>query len=159
MMTEMQVVESESDYLARMIPHHEEAVASARVLLAGTERPEMRVFAERIIETQSAEVARMRDWLATWYPSEDPEVDYRPMMRDLDRLFGDELDRAFLEDMVGHHMEAVMMSQQLLARGLAEHPEVVPFAQGIRDAQHAEIFQMRAWLRDWFGVRSMGRRM
>lgn len=156
MMSGMEVVESEFGYLAGMIPHHEEAIASAEVLLEGTDRPEMKAFAERIIETQSAEVAQMQEWLAAWYPDQDISVDYEPMMRDLDGLTGDELDQAFLEDMIHHHGMAVMMSQQLLNQGLAEHPEVVPFAEQISDNQHTEIFQMRDWLRDWFGVTPMG---
>ena len=42
------------------------------------------------------------------------------MMRDLSGLSGDRLDRTFLEDMIGHHMAAVTMSQRLLGcRGLA----------------------------------------
>jgi uncharacterized protein (DUF305 family) len=56
----------------------------------------------------------------------------------------------FLQDMTWHHMAAVMMSQQLLARGLAEHPQVNTLARSIRDDQHAEIFQMRSWLNRWF---------
>lgn len=152
----MEMVDNEFDYLTHMIPHHEEAIASAQILSEGTERHEMRTFAESIIETQSAEVARMREWLTAWYPERDTAVDYEPMMRDLDGLTGDDLDRAFLEDMIGHHMEAVMMSQQLVSRGLAEHDDVVPFARQIRDSQRTEIFQMRSWLRDWFGVSRMG---
>lgn len=152
----MELVDSEFDYLARMIPHHEEAIDAARVLLEGTDRPEMRDFAASIIESQSAEVDQMREWLAAWYPDRDPTVDYQPMMRDLDGLSGAELDQAFLEDMLGHHMEAVMMSQQLLTQGLAEHDEVASFAAQIRDDQRAEIFQMRTWLQDWFDVSPMG---
>lgn len=152
----MEMVDSEFGYLAHMIPHHEEAIASAGVLLEGSDREEMRTFAESIIETQSAEVAQMQKWLAAWYPDQDISVDYEPMMRDLDGLTGDELDQAFLEDMIHHHGMAVMMSQQLLTQGLADHPEVVPFAEQIRDDQHAEIFQMSGWLREWFGVTSMG---
>lgn len=149
-------VDSEFDYLAHMIPHHEEAIASAGELSEGTERHQMRTFAQSIIGTQSAEVAQMRRWLSAWYPDRDITVDYQPMMRDLEGLTGDELDRAFLEDMIVHHMAAVRMSQRLLAGRLAEHDAVVPFAGQIRDSQHAEIFQMRSWLEDWFGVRPMG---
>lgn len=156
MFGEMPTVDSEFEYLAQMIPHHEEAIASAELLLEGTERPEMEAFAQDIIETQSAEVEQMRAWLADEYPERGPSVDYEPMMRDLTGLTGDELDQAFLEDMVGHHMGAVMMSQQLLAGGLAEQPELVPFAEQIRDSQHAEIFQMRGWLAEWFGQDAMG---
>ena len=144
-------VSDEFGYLTMMIPHHEEAIASARVLWAGTDRPEMRAFAQSIIDTQSREVNQMRAWLAAWYPGRDTSVDYTPMMRDLTGLRGDAMDRAFLQDMVPHHMAAVMMSQQLLTRDLAVHPELEPFARNIRDTQRAEIMQMHGWLADWFG--------
>ena len=73
------------------------------------------------------------------------------MMRDLTGLEGDRLDRAFLQDMLWHHMGAVMMSQQLLMRGVADHEQVEVLAKTIRDEQRAEIFQMQRWLRAWFG--------
>jgi uncharacterized protein (DUF305 family) len=92
----------------------------------------------------------MRGWLATWYPSRSADVYYQPMMRDLSDLSGDRLDRVFLEDMIGHHMAAVMSSQQLLMRDLAEHDPVAALARTIRDEQHAEIFTMQSWLSAWF---------
>ena len=73
------------------------------------------------------------------------------MMRDLSGLSGDRLDQAFLQDMIGHHMAAVMMSQHLL-RGGAEHGEVAELAREIRDGQHAEIVTMRRWLALWFDL-------
>ena len=149
-------VESEFDYLTQMIPHHEEAIAAAKVLQQGTERQEMRDFAASIIETQSAEVEQMKEWLAAWYPGRDTSVDYEPMMRDLSGLSGNALDRAFLQDMVPHHMMAVMMSQQLVSGDLAEHDAVVPFAENIRDTQHQEIRTMAGWLAAWFGESPMG---
>lgn len=140
MMDAMQVdIESELDFLTHMIPHHQEAVATAVYLRDNSERPEMKGFAEEIIETQSAEIAQMKDWLETWYPDEQYSVDYQPMMRNLENLEGNALDRAFLEDMIPHHMTAVMMSQQLLARGLSEHEEVATLATIIRDSQRNEI--------------------
>ena len=51
------------------------------------------------------------------------------MMRDLEGLQGEVLDKAYIEDMILHHMEAVMVSQQLLSRGLAEHEEVAFLAR------------------------------
>lgn len=146
-------VASEFEYLAQMVPHHEEAIATAILLERGTRRPEMRTFAAAIVETQTAEVHQMKTWLAAWYPGRDTAVTYRPMMRDLRGLSGDTLDRMFLEDMIPHHMMAVMMSQQLVQQGLAVHGEVVPFAETIRDTQRAEIHVMRGWLFEWFGGR------
>jgi uncharacterized protein (DUF305 family) len=143
-------VASEFDYLAQMIPHHEEAVHTGGLLGRGTERQEMRDFAANIIRTQTAEIEQMRAWLEAWYPGRDTRVDYRPMMRDLTGLQGDALDRAFLQDMIPHHMMAVMMSQQLLNATYSRHDEVIPFAQTIRDVQRAEIQMMQRWLNLWW---------
>lgn len=142
-------VNSEFDFLAHMIPHHEEAVSTAVILRDNTEREEMKLFAEDIIRTQSEEIELMKSWLDDWYPGRDHEVEYRPMMRELQGLESDELDRVFLEDMIVHHMEAVMMSQQLIRRGLAEHEEVEVLARNIRNTQRNEIHMMRNWLFTW----------
>lgn len=149
-------VGSEFAYLAGMIPHHEEAIATAKEVLARSDRPEMREFAASIIEGQSAQVVEMQDYLARWYPGRDATVDYEPMMGDLTQLSGDELDRAFLERMIPHHGMAVMMSQQLLGQALAEHVEVSQLAATIRDDQRAEIMMMMRWLRTWYGVSGHG---
>ena len=147
-------VGSEFEYLTEMIPHHDEAIATARILHRASERQEMRAFAASIIDTQSAEVRQMKEWLAAWYPDRDTRVSYQPMMRDLSGLRGGALDKAFLEDMIPHHMMAVMMSQQLLAARLTRHDTVIPFAMNIRDTQRNEIQMMSAWLREWFGLTS-----
>lgn len=144
-------VDSEYEFLVHMIPHHREAVDSAEFLKENTEREEMRDFAEEIIQTQSAEIEDMEGWLQAWYPDREHEVQYEPMMGDYENLSGEALDRTFLEDMIPHHMEAVMMSQQLLMRGLAEHEEMVALAQNIRDTQWEEIHRMEQWLAEWNG--------
>ena len=148
-------VASEFDYLAQMIPHHEEAIMTAHLLEAGTARPEMRAFARTIIETQSPENRQMRAWLAQWYPDRNPAVSYTPMMRDLTNLRGDALDLAFLTDMIPHHMMAVMMSQQYLAATYPRRPETQPFAANIAQTQRQEILMMQGWLRAWFNTSVM----
>lgn len=144
-------VRDEFDYLTKMIPHHEEAIASAQVLAARTQREDIRAFADSIISSQTAEVGQMQTWLKAWYPGRDTDVEYDPMMGDLSGLSGPELDRAFLTDMIPHHGMAVMMSQQLLGSELGEHDDIVPFARNIRDTQRSEIMMMMGWLRDGAG--------
>jgi uncharacterized protein (DUF305 family) len=143
-------VASEYAYLTEMVAHHEEAVTAAQQL-ERSPRAEMRELGEAIIVSQSAQIDSMEQWLTDWYPTRSGEADYQPMMRDLTDLSGDRLDRVFLQDMVGHHMGAVMMSQRLLMGGVADHEQVEVLAQTIRDEQHTEIFQIQQWLQEWFG--------
>lgn len=153
-MGQMRPIAGEYEYLSEMVPHHEEAVTAARQL-ERSDRPEMRQLGRTIVETQSVEVERMKGWLARWYPSSPTPTPTATMMRDLSGLSGEKLDKAFLQDMIPHHMMAVMMSQQLLMRGQAEHSEVVEFARSVRDGQHDEAMQMREWLAQWYGWGSM----
>jgi len=139
-------VDDEAGYLSEMVAHHRDAVLAAREL-SRSDRPAMRAFGRTVVADQSAQIRLMEGWLDDWW-ADEPEASYEPMMRDLTGLDGDALDRAFLEDMIPHHMAAVMMSQQLLMRGLDEHVEVGDLARTIRDDQMDEIVWMRAmWSR------------
>jgi uncharacterized protein (DUF305 family) len=143
-------VTSEYSWLVEMIAHHEEAIDAAGEL-ARSDREEMRDFGDAIVASQSAQVEQMRGWLAEWYPDRPTDADYEAMMRDLTDLDGDDLDRVFLEDMVVHHMAAVMMSQRLLMAGLDRHDEVAALAADISAEQRREIWQMQQWRLEWFG--------
>ncbi len=147
----MMPVNSEFDFIAGMIPHHQEAVDSSEELLAMTQRSEMRELAEAIITAQRAEISMMETWLADWYPDADTAINYEPMMRPLEGLSSEEADRAFLEDMLMHHMMAIMMAQDVLALD-GVRDEVRAFAETVIADQSAENRQMMSWLRDWYGV-------
>jgi len=146
----MESIDSEYEFLVKMIPHHEEAVYNAKILRDNTNREQMREFAEDIIEVQTKEIKEMEEYLAKWYPDRTNNYQYEPMMGDYEGLKGEELDYYFLQDMIFHHMGAVMMSQQLIIQGLDEHKEVYLLAKSIRDSQRQEIFMMQDWLAEWY---------
>lgn len=141
------MVSSERELIAGMIPHHQEAVDTAKEVIArGGTTPEIKQLVENIVVAQEREIAEMKQWYRDWY-GVDYAVngEYMPMMRDLSQLSGETLDRTFLEDMIMHHMGAIMMAQSV--QPYIEHSEIETLTRAIVTTQSAEIQQMRAMLR------------
>lgn len=142
----MMMVKSEREFITEMIPHHQEAVDTAKEVLArGATTPEVKTLVENIIKAQEKEIADMKTWYKTWYNTDyQPSGKYQPMMRDLENLSGKELDKAFLEDMIMHHMGAIMMAESV--QKYVEHNEIKDLTKAISTSQSDEINQMRVML-------------
>lgn len=141
------MVSSEREFIEGMIPHHQEAVDTAKEVIArGGSTPEIKQLVENIVVAQEKEIAEMKQWYQDWYgvPYAD-NGEYEPMMRELENLSGADLDRVFLQDMIGHHMGAIMMAQSV--QPYVEHDEIAMLTQAIVTTQSAEIAQMRQMLR------------
>jgi uncharacterized protein (DUF305 family) len=140
-------VSSEADFVLGMIPHHQEAVDAAQIVLERSERREVRELAAAIVASQAAEIAQLRAWAAAWYPTASAPA-YTPMMQSLAGLTPDEADRTFTSDMIHHHAMAIAMAEAALALpGLRD--EVRVLAEAIIRAQTEEIATLRAWLAAW----------
>lgn len=63
--------EYEEAFLRGMIVHHLGAVRMAEELLEETDRPELRAFAEDIVNVQSQEIETMKGWLETWFSNQN----------------------------------------------------------------------------------------
>lgn len=58
-------------------------------------------------------------------------------------------DQAFIDGMVPHHVTAVVMADDALAK--ANKAELKDFARRVKEDQSKEISDMKAWREAWFG--------
>lgn len=132
-------VSSEREFIAGMIPHHQEAIDTAgEVIERGGSTAEIKSLAEGIIIAQVEEIERMKLWYEDWYGvTYEDKSDYMPMMRDLSQLSGPELDKVFLEDMIVHHKGAIVMAESVMLH--IEHDEIDKLAKEIIKTQSEEI--------------------
>ena len=80
--------------------------------------------------------------------SKPAEYNQNNMMGGNGNLTGD-LSRHFIEQMIPHHEDAIVMAG--LAQKNGVHKEIKILAQAIISAQTSEINQMREWYQSWYG--------
>jgi uncharacterized protein (DUF305 family) len=157
-------VQADIDFMQGMIGHHAQALEMTALLYTRTNRPEMKLLAERIDVSQGDEIKMMKTWLTTRgldVPSEHahhmggplmPGMLTADQMTRLGAARGDEFDRLFLEAMIFHHLGAITMVEKLLASpGAAQESEVSDFASHVDGDQKMEIARMRALLKTFKG--------
>lgn len=135
---------TEEEFIANMIPHHQEAVDTASIIVAKTENAELKKIATDIVSAQKTEIALLNSWMKTWYPNSTLKVGYMQMMRDISKLSGHDLDDVFMEDMIKHHEWAVHMAEEVLE--VSQRPEIVKMANDIIRTQNAEIAKFKELL-------------
>ncbi|WP_439591877.1 DUF305 domain-containing protein [Microbacterium sp.] len=135
-----------------MIPHHQQAVEMADMILAkdGIDAGVI-TLAEQIKAAQQPEIEQLQGWLEEWGADSDMGgmggMDHGDgMMSDedmqtLDAATGTEASRLFLEQMTMHHEGAITMAQDEVDNG--QNAGAIKMAQTIIDTQTAEIATMQ----------------
>lgn len=139
---------ADMQFTMMMIPHHEQAVEMADMVLAKADIDERVVtLAEEIKAAQAPEIELMESWLDDWGMSmgDMDGMDHGGMMSDTDMqsledAVGVEASRLFLEQMIVHHRGAIEMAQNEIDSG--RNPDVIALAQSIIASQSTEIATM-----------------
>lgn len=152
-------------FIDSMLMHHQGAVVMAKKALEKSKRPEIKQLANNIIQAQNKEINQMKEWRKAWYPQASSQpVAYtgadKPgmpmstkqhestmMSEDLGAA-DDQFDLRFLNAMIPHHEDALVMAKDALSK--FKHPEIKQLHQNILTSQQAEIAQMQQWRKAWY---------
>ena len=146
----------DKQFIEQMIPHHESAIAMAKLALQKTKHAEVKTLANNIITSQTAEINTMKQWYKDWYGTDVPTVSTNHMwgggmmnsQTSTDELSAaSEFDKAFLSQMIEHHQMAVMMANMLNIS--TDRPEMKKLGNDIITAQNKEIGDMQQWQQQW----------
>jgi uncharacterized protein (DUF305 family) len=165
---------ADAHFIVMMIPHHQGAIAMSELALMRARRPEIKALAQRIITSQSREIAQMRQWYRQWYGNDVPSWGIGPgaghgmgmgMSRGMGMGMGwgmpgfgtsldalrsaPDFDRAFIEQMIPHHRMGVMMASH--AQWNTQHPQLRELEEAMVRVQSQEIEQMAQWYQQWYG--------
>lgn len=150
-------------FIEQMIPHHDGAVAMAKLALKKSKRTEIKTLATAIIDGQTKEIQDMRVWYKDWFGKDVPKVSTGMMgggmmsqsgmhmggQEDMATLQNAaDFDKAFLEAMIPHHQLALMMVRMLEAG--SNRGEMQQLAKNITTSQSKEIQQMQSWYAEWY---------
>ena len=144
-------------FMQGMIAHHAQAIYMSRMAVAHGATPRVLKFANKIDQSQEAEIHLMQGWLrannqiapdtSAWRHMSMPGMLTEAQLAQLDAARGTEFDELFLTLMIQHHRGALTMVADLLAAPLAaQDVDVSVFANDVVTVQTAEIATMQQML-------------
>lgn len=144
------------NFIARMIPHHEAAIAMSKNILDYTQNNELRSIAENIIAEQTKSIENMKavyeaaDKLLNCgcdirtYSCKTENIMRSMFSRMRNACTTDCIDANFIREMIPHHMGAICMSELALSYCILS--ELRPLLRDIISSQKKGIAQMQALL-------------
>lgn len=149
-------------FMQGMIAHHAQAIRMSHLARERGADDRLLRFAQKIDQSQTAEIHLMRGWLVDHHQTAPDTASYHTMMMtgmltpaemtELGSLHGSSFDRRFLELMIRHHEGALQMVHDLLHTPLAaQDVDVNVLANDIDLVQTAEIDLMRRMLAEQRG--------
>jgi uncharacterized protein (DUF305 family) len=147
---------SDERFIDAMVPHHQGAIAMARVALKNAEHEKIKELSRNIISSQQAEIEELKTIKKEEFgTSQVPMEMSQEQMRSMGMMMNPQhlaqskpFDKAFIDAMIPHHQSAIYMAQ--VAHEESNIPAIKDLAENIMSAQQREIEHMTHWRQQWY---------
>lgn len=149
----------DKDYLVDMIPHHQGAIDSAKILLKETKNEQLRELAQGIVDTQEKEIVYFQKLLKDGFEMTNTdqrtydkvlkanENVHKQMMQAMQQVASSgNVDKDFLQGMIAHHQGAIESSKLILQHTKSD--VITGIATDIINQQEDEIKLMQQLLKE-----------
>jgi uncharacterized protein (DUF305 family) len=138
-------------FIEEMVPHHVGGVELGELAQQRGEHPETKKLGRQVETAQAREIEQMEAAYTRLFDEELPvEQEHDPAVAELE--VADPFDRAFYDELIPHHQDAIVMARTELAEG--KDPEMRELAQSIVETQSQEIEDMNEWRERYYGAPS-----
>ena len=141
---------NEADFSNMMMEHHIGAVEMSELLLNKGKDPELRSFAQKVIDAQTKEMDVMKRFQDLTSVSTDTKEFQQALNQSMGAMMNKEIkiyndtDKDYAAQMIPHHTSAVEMAKAYLKFG--KQPELLQLCKDIVREQNTEIAELQSWL-------------
>lgn len=152
-MADMTPTELERSYMQAIINSHADAIAWSQLATTKATRPEIRQFAQQVINEERDINQRWGTWMNSWYNVTLTPTTTASGQQTLDRLqnlAGTQFDIVYLQAMERHFSDAIALSQ--VASQRAEHAQLRQDASQMTQMHTQDLQQVQSWLQNVYNV-------
>jgi len=140
------------DFAVMMLEHHKGAVEMSKVEVGRGNSPELKAFAQKVIDDQNKEIGFMQEFISrAAKTTSSNSADFQKalhhsmiaMMGDNTTIYND-IDKDYAAQMIPHHQSAVDMAKAYLQFG--QEKSLTTLCKNIITSQEKEIDWLKEWL-------------
>jgi uncharacterized protein (DUF305 family) len=139
-------ITDDKTFIEYVIPHHQEAIDSSQEVLKFTKDPELIIFLNNVIQSQSNEVKTLKNYYKNWFGGEYIDTYVKPQQR-FTGMTTILVEKNYVQNMLGHHSGIINVAKKILTDSSFQYkPEILDLSKNIIKDQEADNIQLQNWL-------------
>jgi uncharacterized protein (DUF305 family) len=146
MMMSVPNVVDDKTFIEYVIPHHQDAVDNSQTVLKFTKDPELVIFLNNVINTQSSEIVMLKSYYKNWFGTEYIDTYSKPIQR-YAGMTSIQSEKNYIEGMLSHHSGIIDVAKMVLVDSKFQYkPEIMSLSKNIIKDQESDKVTLNKWL-------------